>query len=124
MTSEGACIANDRAIAELWISFTSLLRSYVAVLQIVSGNPAVEVTDFDAERFELRAQSRVLRMVFNAATARGSWEMHAWPLVNGSEALQTGTFAIGDDGHIFWSTLPGAVEMDRAAEAVATMVAA
>jgi hypothetical protein len=103
---------SEAALRELWISFTSLLRSYFAMLQVVGGETAAEVTGFDPTSFEVRSPRHTLAMRFDPVTGAGTWSLP--PL--------SGTFELLPDGLVKWSSLPAPAEMDQVAETVATMV--
>ena len=111
---------DEAAFRELWISFTSLLRSYLAMLQVVSGQPVGEVAALDPDQFEIRTKRRLLRLHFQLAKAVGTWTFEPLP---SAPPLATGTFQLLADGRVKWSGLPAPAEMDAVAETVATMVA-
>src|SRR5579875_1198640 len=100
---------DEAAFRELWISFTSLLRSYLAMLQVVSGQPVAEVTAFDPDQFEIRSARRLLRLQLDGTREAGSWSFS--PLPAGAP-LASGTFALLADGRVKWSGLPAPAEMD------------
>jgi hypothetical protein len=112
---------DEAALRELWISFTSLLRSYFAMLQVIAGEPAAEVAAFDQTVFEIRSTRSLLRLRLHpASAAEGNWSLESWP---GADAKKSGVFELLEDGRVEWSGLAGPAEMDQVAESVATMVA-
>ncbi len=121
-----AVISEEAARRELWVSFGSLVRAYVAaaqagVHQIDDGPPEVFVVQSSEQEIELVGRARTLRLAFDAAKAEGYWVMHHGP-ASDDTLLAEGAFRIGMDSLVEWTGLPGRQEMDAVAEALATLV--
>lgn len=78
--------------AELWISFTSLLRSYTAAASL---NPSAEFTiDSTEESISIASGGVVLAMHVDLQTGRGKWRLKS------SGSATQGEFALLHDGRI------------------------
>ena len=115
-------ISEEAARRELWISFASLLRAYVAAAQMGLEVAQVFVLQAHADELELVSSSRTIRIVLDAGKAEGYWVMHQAPALSPDTLLAEGAFRIGMDSLVEWTGLPGRQEMDAVAEALATLV--
>ncbi|HEX3471083.1 MAG TPA: DUF5110 domain-containing protein [Silvibacterium sp.] len=112
----------NRVYAELWISFASLIRSYVAAHDL--SRPVTEhalVDEREAGHLTLRGDGKILALAFEAATGAGSWTLYEDdPGVE--RALEQGKFKIGEDSLVELSDRRGKLELEVAAEAFTAKV--
>jgi hypothetical protein len=106
---------------ELWISFVSLIRSYVAAAQIGADLAEVLVAQSSEHELELVSKARTVRLTLDEGSAAGYWVMHLGAAVDDT-LLAEGAFRIGMDSLVEWTGLPGRQEMDAVAEALATLI--
>lgn len=101
-----------RLCAELWISFTSLVRSYVAAHDLaipIASHAQVEV---GARRLRLRAGRKTLELEFDPARGSGSWAVYENDL-----DLERGGFEMDENSRVALSDRAGKLELEVAAEA-------
>jgi hypothetical protein len=107
---------DSRVFAELWISFVSLVRSYVAAHDLgrIAGHAFVD--DGTDSRMTVREEKKILAVDFDAKTGTGEWAVYeddAGP----ERQLSNGKFRIDVDSTVTFSDRRGAVELEIAAEA-------
>jgi hypothetical protein len=120
---EGTAVINEEAVRrELWISFGSLMRSYVAAAQVGIDPPQLMVMQASEDELELVASHRSMRLAFAAGKDEGYWVMHQAAVASDDTLLAEGAFRIGMDSLVEWTGLPGRQEMDAVAEAVTTLI--
>ncbi len=117
-----AVISEEAARRELWISFGSLVRAYVAAAQIGSEPAEALVLQTRQDELELVSGKRTIRIMLEAGKAEGYWAMYQAPAASDDTLLAEGAFRIGMDSLVEWTGLPGRQEMDAVAEALATLV--
>lgn len=122
LAAEPTMISEEAARRELWISFGSLVRSYVAAAQVGLEVAEVLVLQANPDELEVVSSSRTIRIVLDAGQAEGYWVMHQAPALSPDTVLAEGAFRIGMDSLIDWTGLPGRQEMDAVAEALATLI--
>jgi hypothetical protein len=118
---ECGMISEESARRELWTSFASLIRSYVAAAQIGVPDPSVLLVQPSEDDLELVSRQRTIRLHMSAGNAEGYWAMYASAAAGDDSLLAEGAFRIGMDGLLDWTGLPGRQEMDAVAEALATL---
>lgn len=111
-----ASTGDSRIFAELWISFVSLIRSYVAAHDLGRIEGHAFVDDGDEGRLTVREEKKNLVIEFNAQTGAGQWTIYE-DEPGPERKLSDGEFRIGDDSLVAFSDRRGAVEMEIAAEA-------
>jgi hypothetical protein len=106
---------------ELWISFASLIRSYVAAHDI--GRPVGHALVDEGEdgHLTLRSGSKTLTIEFDATTGTGSWAVYEDD-PGPDRLLAQGEFKIGDDSQVEFSDRRGKLELEVAAEAFTAKV--
>ncbi len=117
-----AMISDEAVRRELWVSFGSLVRSYVAAAQIGVEVAEVLVVQAHPDELEVVSSSRTIRIVLDAGHATGYWVMHQAPALSPDTVLAEGAFRIGMDSLVEWTGLPGRQEMDAVAEALANLI--
>ena len=115
-------ISEDAVRRELWTSFTSLLRSYVAAAQVGIDPPLVLVAQPSDDLLELVAVTQVVKLTLVRGQAEGYWAIYRLPETGDDVPLAEGAFRLGLDSLMEWTGLPGRQEMDAVAEALATLV--
>lgn len=118
----GGMISDEAARRELWVSFGSLVRSYVAAAQIGVEEPAALVVQPGNDDLELVSKQRTVRLHLAAGHPEGYWAMYSSPQAEDDTLLSEGAFRIGMDGLLDWTGLPGRQQMDAVAEALATWI--
>lgn len=111
-----------RLYAELWISFTALIRSYVAAHDLampVAGQAQVE--EIEPGRLALRVGSRTLALEFDSDRGAGSWTVHENE-AGADGALERGSFEMDENSRVALSDRPGKLELEVAAEAFTAKV--
>lgn len=116
---EGAI--DTRVFTELWISFVSLIRSYVAAHDLgrISGHAFVD--DGDEDRLTIREEKKILVLEFDAQNGNGQWTIYE-DEPGPERQLSNGTFRIGMDSKVSISDRRGTVELEIAAEAFTALV--
>jgi hypothetical protein len=112
--------ADVRVLRELWISFVSVVRSYVAAHDMArpTGRTLVDegLLEDAVGHLTLRNGQKILTLEFSAETGAGSWtvyENNPGP----ERVLQRGEFRIGTDSLVALSDRRGTLELEVAAEA-------
>jgi hypothetical protein len=122
-SGEDAAVISEEAVRrELWVSFGSLVRSYVAAAQVGLEPPQVLVVQASEDELELVSSHCSVRLAFAAGKDEGYWVMHQAAVASDDTLLAEGAFRIGMDGLVEWTGLPGRQEMDAVAEALATLI--
>lgn len=110
-----------KVCAELWTSFTALIRSYVAAHNLarpVSSHALVDTGD--AGRLTLRSERKTLTLEFHAAEGSGNWAVYEED-PGPERVLEHGGFEIGEDSRVALSDRAGKragkLELEVAAEA-------
>lgn len=114
-------VGDHRVFAELWVSFVSLVRSYVAAHDLGRIEGRAFVDDGDDGRLTVREEKRILVIEFDVQTATGEWAMYE-DEPGPERRLSGGEFHIGADSLVTFSDRKGAVEMEIAAEAFTAKV--
>jgi hypothetical protein len=109
-------VGDQRVFVELWISFVSLVRSYVAAHDLGRIEGLALVDDGEDGRLTIREGKKILDIEFDAQTGTGEWTMYE-DEVGPERRLKSGEFRIGADSMVTFSDRRGAVEMEIAAEA-------
>jgi len=107
---------DERVFVELWVSFVSLVRSYVAAHDLgrITGHA---FTDDGADgRLTVREEKKILVLEFDMHTGAGRWTIYE-DEVGPERQLSAGGFSIGLDSMVTFSDRRGAVELEIAAEA-------
>lgn len=112
---------NERIFVELWISFVSLVRSYVAAHDLgrITGHAFID--DGTDGRLTIREEKKVLVVEFDAQTGAGQWTIYE-DEPGPERQLSNGKFSIGVDSMVTFSDRHGAVELEIAAEAFTAKV--
>ena len=106
---------------ELWISFASLIRSYVAAHDIGRPTGRALVDDGDEGHLTLRGESKTLNIDFDPVTGSGSWATYEDD-PGPERVLEQGQFRIGEDSQVEFSDRRGKLELEVAAEAFTAKV--
>jgi hypothetical protein len=106
---------------ELWISFASLIRSYVAAHDIGRPTGRALVDDGEDGHLTLRTESKILTLDFNAADGNGSWAIYEDD-PGPERLLSKGEFKIDEDSQVEFSDRRGKIELEIAAEAFTAKV--
>jgi hypothetical protein len=117
-----ATSTDARVYAELWISFASLIRSYVAGHDL--SKPVSEhalVDEGENGGLTLRGEGKILALEYDAATGTGSWTMYEDD-PGPERVLDHGEFKIGEDSLVALSDRRGKLELEVAAEAFTAKV--
>jgi hypothetical protein len=109
-------VGDQRVFVELWVSFASLVRSYVAAHDLGRIEGRAFVDDGEDGRLTVREDKKILVIEFDAQTGTGEWTMDE-DEVGPERRLKSGEFRIGADSMVTFSDRRGAVEMEIAAEA-------
>jgi hypothetical protein len=110
-----------RVFAELWISFVSLIRSYVAAHDIGRPTGRALVDDGEDGHLTLRGENTTLAIDFDKATGVGSWATYEDD-PGPQRQLGEGAFKIGEDSQVEFSDRRGKLELEVAAEAFTAKV--
>jgi hypothetical protein len=111
-----------RVFAELWISFASLIRSYVAAHDL--SKPVTEhalVDEGENGCLTLRGEGKILGLEYDSATGAGSWTIYEDD-PGAERVLERGEFTIGEDSQVLLSDRRGKLELEVAAEAFTAKV--
>ena len=124
MTSEtvhNERLGDERVFKELWISFASLVRSYVAAHDLgrIAGRAFVD--DGNNGRLTVREEKKILVIEFDAHTGTGQWTIYE-DEPEPERQLSSGEFRFGVDSLATFSDRRGAVELEIAAEAFTAKV--
>ena len=114
-------VGDQRVFVELWISFVSLVRSYVAAHDLGRVEGHAFVDDGEDSRLTIREEKKVLVIEFDALTGTGEWAIYE-DEPGPERRLKAGEFRIGVDSMVTFSDRRGAVEMEIAAEAFTAKV--
>jgi hypothetical protein len=115
-------IPDARVYAELWISFVSLIRSYVAAHDL--SRPVLEhalVEEDEDGHLTLSGESKILVLQFESATGTGSWAVREDD-PGPERVLEQGKFKIDEDSQVELSDRRGKLELEVAAEAFTAKV--
>ena len=117
-----ATSTDARLYAELWISFTSLIRSYVAGHDLSKPVTEHALVDEDEDGcLTLRGEGKILALEFDAAAGTGSWTMYEDD-PGAERVLEQGEFKIDEDSQVVLSDRRGKLELEVAAEAFTAKV--
>ncbi|WP_158749546.1 hypothetical protein [Acidobacterium sp. S8] len=114
MTAE--ITGDSRIFAELWISFASLVRSYVAAHDLGRIEGRAFVDEGNDDRLTIREGKRILVIEFDGQTGNGQWTIYEDD-PGPERQLSSGTFRIDDDSLVTFSDRRGTMELEIAAEA-------
>lgn len=111
----------SRLFAELWVSFTALVRSYVAAHDL--GRPAGQVSGVEEEagRLTLCGSEKILTLEFDEAAGSGNWAVYEDD-PGPERVLERGDFKIDSDSLVALSDRRGKLELEVAAEAFTAKV--
>jgi hypothetical protein len=114
-------IGDQALFAELWISFVSLVRSYVAAHDL--GRPVGHalVDDGTNGRLTVREEKKILVIDFDAHTGKGEWGLYEDD-PGPERLLSDGEFSFNVNSLVTFSDRRGAVELEIAAEAFTAKV--
>jgi hypothetical protein len=113
---------DERVYAELWTSFASLIRSYVAAHDL--SKPVCEhaLVDEDGDgHLTLRGGGKILALAFEPATGAGNWTVYEDD-PGPERVLERGDFKMGEDSQVVLSDRRGKLELEVAAEAFTAKV--
>lgn len=113
--------ATNRVYAELWISFASLIRSYVAAHDIGRPIGRTLVDAGDDGHLSLRGEGKILSLDFDPATGTGSWTLYEDD-PGPERLLEKGDFALDEESQVKLSDRHGKLELEVAAEAFTAKV--
>jgi len=108
-------VGNEQVLVELWISFASLVRSYVAAHDLGRVKGRAFVDDGTDGRLTVREEKKILVIEFDAHTGKGQWTIYEDD-PGPERQLGSGEFSIGADSMVTFSDRRGAVELEIAAE--------
>jgi len=114
-------VGDQRVFAELWVSFVSLVRSYIAAHDLGRIEGRAFVDDGEDGRLTVREDKRILTVEFEAQTGAGQWTVYE-DEVGPERRLEGGEFRIGADSMVTFSDRRGSVDMEIAAEAFTAKV--
>lgn len=114
-------VGDQQVFTELWISFVSLVRSYVAAHDLGRIEGRAFVDDGVEGRLTIREEKKILVIEFDAHTGAGQWTIYE-DEVGPERLMKSGGFRISPDSLITFSDRRGAVEMEIAAEAFTAKV--
>jgi hypothetical protein len=114
-------VGDQRVFVELWISFVSLVRSYVAAHDLGRIEGRAFVDDGEDGRLTIREEKKILVLEFDSLTGTGQWTIYE-DEVGPERRLKGGEFHIGADSLVIFSDRRGTVEMEIAAEAFTAKV--
>lgn len=114
-------VGDQRVFAELWVSFVSLVRSYIAAHDLGRIEGRAFVDDGEDGRLTVREDKRILTVEFEAKTGAGEWTVYE-DEVGPERRLEGGEFRIGADSMVTFSDRRGSVDMEIAAEAFTAKV--
>jgi hypothetical protein len=117
----GETVGDEQVFKELWISFASLVRSYVAAHDLgrIAGRAFVD--DGNDDRLTVREEKKMLVIEFDAHTGTGEWTINE-DEPGPERQLSNGEFRFGVDSLVTFSDRRGAVELEIAAEAFTAKV--
>jgi hypothetical protein len=116
-----ATVGDLRIFVELWVSFASLVRSYVAAHDLGRIEGRAFVDEGEDGRLTIREEKRLLVIEFDAQSGAGQWILYE-DEVGPERRLKGGEFRMGADSMVTFSDRHGAVEMEIAAEAFTAKV--
>lgn len=114
-------VGDQRVFSELWISFVSLVRSYVAAHDLGRVEGHAFVDEGDGRRLTVCEEKKILAIEFDAQTGAGQWTIYE-DEVGPERLIKSGGFRIAPDSMVTFSDRHGAVEMEIAAEAFTAKV--
>lgn len=109
-------LGDERFFAELWISFASLVRSYVAAHDLGRIEGRTFVDDGNEGRLTIREEKKILVIEFDAHAGTGQWTIYE-DEPGPERQLTNGKFHFAVDSLVTFSDRRGAVELEIAAEA-------
>ena len=111
----------DNLYRELWISFASLIRSYVAAHDIGRPTGRALVDEGEGGHLTLRSTSKILTLEFDSATGAGTWTVYEDD-PGPERVLEHGKFSMDEDSQVQFSDRRGKSELEVAAEAFTAKV--
>lgn len=110
-----------RLCAELWTSFTALIRSYVAAhdLAMPAANHSRVVEE--AGRLFIQAERKIMALDFDPAQGSGKWAVYQ-DGPDREQALERGGFEMDSNSQVAMSDRHGKLELEVAAEAFTAKV--
>jgi hypothetical protein len=106
----------ERVLVELWISFVSLVQSYVAAHDIGKPVGRALVDAGENGRLTIRGSEKILVIEFEVKTGMGQWSLYE-DGPGPERALANGGFRMTTDSMVEFSDRRGRLEMEIAAEA-------
>ena len=119
---------------ELWISFRSLLRVYLAAGSLggLPDVPQAALLEPKPDQLHLVGLTHTVQLEWKSETGEGYWVVHERPVEGATSLdenslgtagmLDEGAFRLHLDGEFDWSGKPGRLGMDAVAEALAMLV--
>ena len=114
-------LAPSSLYRELWISFASLIRSYVAAHDIGRAIGHALVDEGEDGHLTLRGEGRTLSIDFDVTTGAGAWAVYEDD-PGPDRMLGQGEFRMGEDSQVEFSDRRGKLELEVAAEAFTAKV--
>jgi hypothetical protein len=114
-------VGDEQVFAELWISFVSVVRSYIAAHDLgrITGHAFVDAGE--ESRLTVREEKKILVIEFDAHTGTGQWTIYE-DEPGAERQLSSGEFRFAIDSTVTFSDRRGAVELEIAAEAFTAKV--
>ncbi len=114
---------DPRVLAELWTSFASLLRSYLAGAEVYApaGHRRAQVTASPEGEVIVVTPTRYMVLEANLADGNGYWSLYQ-EAPDPEAMLGDGIFRLSADSTMEWTGIAGRVEMERVAEALTAMI--
>ena len=114
-------VGDEQVFAELWISFVSVVRSYIAAHDLgrITGHAFVDAGE--ENRLTVREEKKLLVIEFDANKGSGQWATYE-DEPGPERQLSSGEFRFGLDSLVTFSDRRGAVELEIAAEAFTAKV--
>ena len=116
-------VPGSRVLPELWTSFVSLLRSYLAGAEayVPRTEPRAQVTASPAGEVIVVTPTRYLVLEANLADGNGYWALYDGA-PDPEAMLGDGIFRLSADSTMEWTGIAGKVSMGQVAEALTTMI--
>ena len=118
-----ASLGEIAARQEMWISFATLLRAYLAAASLGQEVPQAMLVEPRKNELHLEGPRRTIKLDLQMRSGEGYWAIYDLArATNGESLLGGGACGLAMDGRFAWSDKAGALEMDALAEALATLV--
>lgn len=120
-----ASVGEIAARREIWVSFATLLRVYLAAASVGDEPPQAILIEVRPGVLHIEGLRRTVKLDMQVRTGEGYWAVYGAATESdpaGDTLLEEGAFRLKMDGSFTWSGKRGRVEMDAVAEALATLV--